>query len=195
MSRSCAGGPPHGCRGRRIARPVTGLRPLTADDATAVRRVYSGAAVAFLGRAGMGGQEAVEYVARVREWATADPVVQYVLGVEVDGDLVGVVKLGRRSGGHGRVSYVLREDRWRSGHATSAVRLLVSFAFGAGGFTSLGARHHPDNGASGRVLEKAGFTRVGWCGGMVEYRLAAPERGVSPGGRTPAASPACPARP
>ncbi|NML50055.1 GNAT family N-acetyltransferase [Streptomyces sp. R302] len=149
---------------------MTRLRPLTADDAPAVRRVYSGAALAFLGRAEMGEREAVEYVARAREGAAADPVVQYVLGVEVDGDLVGVAKLGRRPGGHGRVSYVLREDSWGSGHATSAVRDLVSFAFGAGGFTSLGAKHHPANHASGRVLEKSGFTRAGWYGGMVEYR-------------------------
>ncbi|MFJ6420847.1 GNAT family N-acetyltransferase [Streptomyces hydrogenans] len=150
---------------------MTGLRPLIAADAPAVRRVYGGASVAFLGRGAMSGPEAVEYVARARKWGEADPVVRYVLGVEAGGDLVGVVKLGRRPGWHGRVSYVLREDQWGRGHATAAVRMLVSFAFGAGGFVSLGARHHPDNPASGRVLAKAGFTRSGRAGGMVEYLL------------------------
>ncbi|MER5631582.1 GNAT family N-acetyltransferase [Streptomyces nitrosporeus] len=105
------------------------LRYLTSDDAPAIRHVYSGAASTFLGRPAMTTQEAGEYVMRVREWATADPVEQYVLGVDIAGDLVGIVKLGHRPNGHGRVSYVLREDCWGQGHATRAVRELVAFAF------------------------------------------------------------------
>ncbi|MCX2185555.1 GNAT family N-acetyltransferase [Streptomyces sp. SKN60] len=146
------------------------LRALTTDDAPAVHRIYSGAAVNFLGRSEMTAEEAVEYVARVGEWAAADPVVQYILGVDHGGDLIGVVKLGRRPNAHGRVSYVLREDTWRRGHATAAVRQLVAFAFTTAGLTSLGAKHHPDNPVSGRVLTKSGFTRLGLRDGMVEYR-------------------------
>ncbi|MFJ5735060.1 GNAT family N-acetyltransferase [Streptomyces microflavus] len=91
--------------------------------------------------------------------------------MDVAGDLVGITKLGHRPGGHGRVSYVLREDRWGQGYATRAVEELVTFAFTTVGLDSLGARHHPDNPASGRVLAKAGFARVGMVNGMIEYRL------------------------
>ena len=158
---------------------MTVLRSLTAADAPAVRRVYSGAAATFLGRSAMTAQEAEEYVARVRGWAGAEPVEQYVLGVDVAGDLAGIVKLGHRPDGHGRVSYALREDRWGRGYATRAVEELVTFAFTTVGLDSLGAKHHPGNPASGRVLEKAGFTRVGMVNGMIEYRL--PEAGPAPG--------------
>lgn len=137
------------------------LRPLTSADAPAIRRVYSGAAVTFLGRPEMTVNEAEEYVVRVQEWAAANPVEQYVLGVDVAGDLVGVVKLGRRTEGHGRVSYVLREDCWGQGYATAAVRELTRFAFTTASLESLGAKHHPGNPASGRVLAKAGFTHTG----------------------------------
>ena len=80
---------------------------------------------------------------------------------------------------YGRVGYVFREDRWGSGHATRAVRELSAFAFGTLGLTSLGARHHPNNPASGRVLTKAGFTRTGVLNGMIAYeRLRGGEAGV-----------------
>ncbi|OII62163.1 hypothetical protein BJP40_03970 [Streptomyces sp. CC53] len=117
-------------------------------------------------------QEAAEYVVRVQEWAAADPVEQYILGVDIAGDLVGVVKLGRRPDDHGRVSYVLREDCWGQGYATKAVKELVTFAFTTAGLDSLGAKRHPDNPALGRVLEKAGFTQIGVQDGMIEYHLA-----------------------
>lgn len=151
---------------------MTVLRPLTPSDAPAIRRIYRGAAVTFLGRPEMTDQEAEDYVVRVREWAAAEPIEQYILGVDVAGDLVGVVKLGRRQGGHGRVGYVLREDRWGKGYATRALKELAVFAFATAGLESLGAKHQPDNPASGRVLTKAGFTRLGVQGGMVEYYLA-----------------------
>ncbi|MER8047111.1 GNAT family N-acetyltransferase [Streptomyces sp. NPDC094032] len=149
------------------------LRPLADADAPAIRRVYSGATITFLARPAMTSQEAEDYVVRVREWAAADPVEQYILGVDVAGDLVGVVKLGRRPDGHGRVSYVLREDCWGQSYATKAVKELVVFAFTTAGLDSLGAKHHPDNPASGRVLAKVGFTRLGIQRGMIEYHLAA----------------------
>ncbi|MFI2757540.1 GNAT family N-acetyltransferase [Streptomyces echinatus] len=150
---------------------MTGLRPLTAADAPAIRRIYSGAAVSYLGRPEMTEQEAERYVVEVAKWAAADPVAQYILGVDAAGDLVGVVKLGRRPNAHGRVSYVLRQDTWGHGYATAAVQQLITFA-AAAGFDSLGAKHDPGNPASGRVLTKAGFRRLGVSGGMVEYRLA-----------------------
>ncbi|MFJ3877434.1 GNAT family N-acetyltransferase [Streptomyces sp. NPDC090077] len=144
------------------------LRSLAANDASAVRCIYSGAAVTYLGRSEMTLPEAEQYVLQVAEWAASEPAQQYILGVDVVGDLVGVVKLGRRPQGHGRVSYILREDVWGLGYATAAVLLLADFA-AAAGFASLGAKHHPGNPASGRVLAKAGFTGIGAQNDMIEY--------------------------
>ncbi|MGW0705694.1 GNAT family N-acetyltransferase [Streptomyces sp. NPDC002643] len=137
------------------------LRALEEGDAPAVRRVYSGASVRFLGGLGMTREEAEQYVARARAWGGEEPVAQYVLGIDRAGDLVGVVKLRRANDIEGHVSYVLREDTWGRGYATEAVRLLVDFAFTTADMNLLGAKHHPDNPASGRVLLKSGFEYVG----------------------------------
>ncbi|MFD7065696.1 GNAT family N-acetyltransferase [Streptomyces sp. NPDC059913] len=152
------------------------LRPLVPADAPAVRRIYSGASVRFLGRSPMTGREAQEYVCRARELARVEPIEECVLGVHLgvdvgEGAAIGIVKLGRRPGRHGRVSYVLRDDCWGHGYATEAVRELIDLALGATRFWSLGAKHHPDNHASGRVLLRAGFTCLGARRGMIEYHL------------------------
>ncbi|MEU7023741.1 GNAT family N-acetyltransferase [Streptomyces sp. NPDC046203] len=149
------------------------LRSLGDADAPALRRVYSGASMPYLARSAMTLPDAERFVRRARRWAMEVPVARYVLGAEHGRTLVGVVKLDRRPEAHGRVSYVFREDLWGRGHATDAVRELVSFAFTAAGFRSLGARHHPGNPASGRVLLKNGFLRLGLRDGLIEYRLEA----------------------
>lgn len=153
---------------------MTVLRPLTSSDAPAIRCIYSGTVVTFLGRPAMSDLEADAYVARAQRRAGADPIEQYILGMDVSGDLVGIVKLGRRPGGHGRVSYVVREDCWGLGYATNAVRQLLVFASTTAHLASMGAKHHPANPASGRVLTKAGFTRLGVQDGMIEYHRSLP---------------------
>ncbi|MFF8566602.1 GNAT family N-acetyltransferase [Streptomyces albidoflavus] len=145
------------------------LRKLVSSDAPAICRIYAEGSVTYLGRPAMTGPEAERYVARWSVWPGADPAGQYALGAEVDGELIGVVRLRQVSPRCGRVGYVFREDRWGQGHATRAVQELVGFAFTTLGLTSLGGRHHPANLASGRVLAKAGFTRTGVLNGMVEY--------------------------
>ncbi|MCJ1677893.1 GNAT family N-acetyltransferase [Streptomyces sp. APSN-46.1] len=128
----------------------------------------------YLGREEMTRDEAERYVAQAHEWGLADPVVQYILGIEAGRHLVGVVKLRRCPPGEGHVGYVLREDIWGNGYATEAVRRLITFAFSAAGMDRLTAKHLPDNPASGRVLVKSGFERVGPQGGHIHYRLLRP---------------------
>lgn len=163
------------------------LRDLVRSDAPAIRRVYAGAAVTYLGRPAMTGPEAEEYVARAIAWSAADPAEQFALGAESDGELIGVVRLRLVTPQYGRVGYVFREDRWGSGHATRAVRELVAFAFATLDLTSLGGRHHLGNPASGRVLVKAGFTRTGVLNGMTEYER--PRGREASGPARPAPSP------
>ncbi|WP_245240028.1 GNAT family N-acetyltransferase [Streptomyces erythrochromogenes] len=77
------------------------------------------------------------------------------------GDLIGLVKCRRQGESSAALSYILREDTWGCGHATDAVRQFVPFIFAEAAVARLEAMHHPDNPASGRVLVKAGFTRIG----------------------------------
>ncbi|MET7554690.1 GNAT family N-acetyltransferase [Streptomyces albidoflavus] len=161
---------------------MTVLRELVRSDAPAIRRVFAGEAVTYLGRPAMTGPEAEEYVARAIAWSAADPAEQFALGAESDCELIGVVRLRLVTPQHGRVGYIFREGSWNRGHATRAVRELVAFAFATLDLTSLGGRHHPGNPASGRVLTKAGFTRTGVVNGMTEYeRLRGGEAGVPVG--------------
>lgn len=55
------------------------------------------------------------------------------------------------------VGYYLRPPYWGQGFATEAGRAVVTHAFGTLGARNLFAGHHPENAASGKVLEKLGF--------------------------------------
>lgn len=57
---------------------------------------------------------------------------------------------------------------WRGrGYATRALRLVSRWAFAEAGISRLVAGTHPDNSASQRVLERAGFTREGLARGRL----------------------------
>jgi RimJ/RimL family protein N-acetyltransferase len=57
---------------------------------------------------------------------------------------------------------------WRGkGYATRALRLVARWAFAEAGIARLVAGTHPDNHASQRVLERAGFTREGLARGRL----------------------------
>ncbi|MFJ1680893.1 GNAT family N-acetyltransferase [Streptomyces sp. NPDC088251] len=87
------------------------------------------------------------------------PRTLYVLGIDVDGDLIGIIRL-RATDGTGHLAYILREDTWSNGHATAAVRLLPV----GDTVMRITAEHRTSNPASGRVLMKAGFWRRGRAG-------------------------------
>jgi RimJ/RimL family protein N-acetyltransferase/uncharacterized damage-inducible protein DinB len=98
--------------------------------------------------------------------AHATPRLQYHLGVVVKDagpDIVGVVRLGVTSIEHltGDIGYGIRRDLWGRGLTTEAVRLLVDFGFRQLGLHRIFAYHHPENVASGRVLQKVGMTKEG----------------------------------
>lgn len=59
------------------------------------------------------------------------------------------------------LGYHLLPSAWGHGYATEAAAAVVEHAFGTLGAAALFAGHHPDNVASGRVLEKLGFARTG----------------------------------
>ncbi|WP_369780084.1 GNAT family N-acetyltransferase [Streptomyces sp. R33] len=96
--------------------------------------------------------------------------------------MIGLISLRRRTPTMGTISYILRDDSWGNGYATQATRQVVTAAFTTAGLNRLEAMHHPDNPASGRVLTKVGFTRIGTADrdtetGTVPYELYVLETG------------------
>ncbi|WP_051740225.1 GNAT family N-acetyltransferase [Kitasatospora sp. MBT66] len=152
---------------------MTELRELTFADADAVRRIYGPESVRHLGRAAMDSREAVEFVAAAVASAERDPRTLYTLGLAVDGDLVGVVKL-HLDRPIAAVSYILRRDSWGQGYATEGVRKTLALGLGHLRLPEIHARHHPDNPASGRVLLKAGFTFTGVRAKFLTYAIRPP---------------------
>ena len=59
-------------------------------------------------------------------------------------------------------AYMLAEEFWNLGYGTEALRAVFGFAFDQMGIKTITADHFLENGASGRVMEKAGMhmTRI-----------------------------------
>jgi RimJ/RimL family protein N-acetyltransferase len=68
------------------------------------------------------------------------------------------------------VGYYLRQDAWGNGYATRALELVTDWLLGAGGFAEVVLRTHPDNAASQRVAERAGFVRAGIVREYAEFK-------------------------
>ncbi|MFE7593018.1 GNAT family N-acetyltransferase [Kitasatospora sp. NPDC057512] len=152
------------------------LRELGPGDEEALLRIYSAESTRHLGRAPMDADEARYRLRDIMAAAAQSPRTLYVLGLAVDGHLLGVVKLH-----HDRpvaaVSYILRADTWGRGYATKGVRGLLALAFGHLGLPEVRAKHRTDNPASGRVLRKTGFIPTGERAGFKTYALRSTDLG------------------
>jgi ribosomal-protein-alanine N-acetyltransferase len=147
---------------------VISLRELTLADASAVRRIYSATSVKYLPRVALTAENAASWVTdRIAERHVA-PRMLYCFGIDHADDLVGVIKL-RPARTSAALSYILREDVWGRGYATTAVMLVLDFASTTLSLASVDAKHHPDNHASGRVLIKSGFTCTGRSTEAITY--------------------------
>ncbi|WP_073808667.1 GNAT family N-acetyltransferase [Kitasatospora sp. CB01950] len=149
------------------------LRELGPHDTVALLRIYSPEATRHLDREAMDAAEARYYLRDAAAAAAQTPRTLYVLGLVVDGDLVGVVKL-HRDRPVAAVGYILRADAWGRGYATEGVRRILALAFGRLGLPEVRAKHRPENPASGRVLRKAGFVPTGEHDGYATYAMRAP---------------------
>ena len=92
-----------------------------------------------------------------------DPVLPSLLifeRTEAEPRLVGSCGLGRRPSGHIEMGYWIARPFWGRGIATEACTALIDIARTLG-FSRLEGSHFVDNPASGRVLEKLGFTPIG----------------------------------
>lgn len=94
--------------------------------------------------------------------ATMDPLTSYVL--EVEGELVGSIGVVLHSDidrVSAEIGYWVAEPLWGRGIATAALQAFSTWAFDRFELTRLYATPFADNQASCRVLEKAGYQRVG----------------------------------
>lgn len=106
-------------------------------------------------------EDEVAFLAARETEAHEQPRVQYQLGIvwHETGELVGAARLGISSPVHrgGDIGYGVRRDLWGRGIASEAAALLVDFGFRTLGLHRISAVHHPDNVASGRVMQKIGM--------------------------------------
>ncbi|GES29653.1 GNAT family N-acetyltransferase [Streptomyces angustmyceticus] len=151
------------------------LRELSLADAPALQRVYRGASLAYIERGELSIGEAVGLVADSLACARAERPGRWAFGIVADDELLGMVRLRCRTERHATVSYLLREDSWGRGYATQAVAGMLRHAFTTTGITSVGARHHPENTASARVLRKNRFVHRGTRDGWPLYELHKPD--------------------
>lgn len=78
-----------------------------------------------------------------------------------DGLLAGASGLHLETPYRASTGYALARDAWGRGYATETTRAMISLAWTLPRMSRLYALCHPENGASVRVLEKAGFEREG----------------------------------
>ena len=103
-------------------------------------------------------RDAEAYLAKPR-----DPVLPSLLIFERGSgppQLAGACGLGRRPSGSVELGYWIARPFWGRGLATEACTALIDMARSLG-LLSLEGSHFVDNPASGRVLEKLGFTPLG----------------------------------
>ena len=84
------------------------------------------------------------------------PVGPFAIESRENGCLLGGTGLGFESSDCAMTGYVLARDAWGNGYATEALGAMVELARNLG-VVRLYALCHPENSASWRVLEKAGF--------------------------------------
>jgi len=101
----------------------------------------------------------------LREWITAYENLEtyhWVIVLKETTRAIGYLYLSEIDNAQGSCSvhYLLGRKFWNNGFATEACGAAVKFAFGIG-FDKILSRHHADNPASGRVMQKCGMRPTG----------------------------------
>jgi RimJ/RimL family protein N-acetyltransferase len=139
------------------------LRPLRKDDAPAVARYADNPKVAMHLRDRFPHPYAPADAVRFFEYATQTPD-ECVAGIEIGGEAAGAISLQFRKDVErcsAELGYWIGEPFWGRGVMTAAIRCFTAWAMPRFGLTRVYAEVFADKPASGRVLEKSGFVRVG----------------------------------
>ncbi|MCK5785584.1 MAG: GNAT family N-acetyltransferase [Candidatus Sabulitectum sp.] len=102
------------------------------------------------------------------EWISTHAAKFYLgQGIELavtlkSGELMGVVGISvSKNHNRGELGYWFGKPYWNKGYCSEAAAALVEYAFSEMGLHKITSRHFLHNPASGRVLEKIGFTKEG----------------------------------
>ena len=143
------------------------LRSLTDDDVPAVVAACQDPELARF----IPGFPSPYTESHARIWIDSRPSLDkartFLIVDATDGDLYGAIEV--RLGEVGSIGYWIAAEARGRGIATRATRLLSEWALTEGGVERLELTTHPDNVASQRVAEKAGFTREGTLRGHVKF--------------------------
>ncbi|GAA4860190.1 GNAT family protein [Kitasatospora terrestris] len=143
----------------------------TPEEAEALHAVFGDPQTArYLPFEPRGVEECADQIGHYLEEAEREPRTYYRLAVvplaDAGDDGEGGVPIGQaaftRDGDTAAfVGYALRRDTWGRGYAGEITELLCGFGFRTLGLHRLAARIDPDNTASARVVERAGFRLEG----------------------------------
>lgn len=100
-----------------------------------------------------------EDVARrwIAAWASGEQLA-FAVRLSGSGETIGMAELRPRPRGAANISYAIRPAWRRRGYAARAVRLLADAGLRRFGFRRIELRCDPDNDASARTAERAGFS-------------------------------------
>ena len=136
------------------------VRPLDESDLPAIERAASDAEI--LKWFDLHTRGPADYLAAKREaWAEGTGASFAICDATLPDTCLGQVFIERDHDGRGSVGYWLLEDSRGKGRATRAVRLMASWALPEMRLGRLQLHTDPENVASQRVAERAGFTREG----------------------------------
>ena len=92
-----------------------------------------------------------------------DDVYHWVIEYKENTQAIGYIYLNEFENEecHASVHYLLSKKYWNKGFMSEACARVLGFAFGEIGLSKVFSRHHELNPASGRVLGKCGFCKIG----------------------------------
>jgi RimJ/RimL family protein N-acetyltransferase len=141
------------------------LRPSTEQDVKAIRAVYSEPDIRhWMGWDGEPPPDEAEACANIQRAANAWHEGSWAVFRIADrrtNQVVGGVNLRLTDNHNAEISYFLRESVRGQGWATRSVLLVSRWAFRSLGIERIELRVHPENEASRRVAERAGFVFEG----------------------------------
>ena len=102
------------------------------------------------------------WLAMIRGGLKRGERLEWAITNKTDGTLLGVIGLFKRAGAENwEIGYGLGKAYWGQGYASEAAQRVMDWAIDAMQVTQVDAGHFADNPASGRILEKLGFARIG----------------------------------
>jgi len=102
----------------------------------------------------------------INDWTQSyknDEFYHWAIELKNSGDVIGGITVVNHSNlnEHCEIGYCIGRDYWGQGNTTGALIAVIDFLFDKVGFQRVGALHHIENTASGKVMLKAGMKYEG----------------------------------